>query len=136
MRLVFQNTEQNEIARLIATDLERHLKRLRHIHGGDTVTFDTISAATLTTIEGRLNIRPSCQFSLHLMEEDREKYIPRAGGNAFHILLFQHEDGRLVCSLRSKNIGADQRYQGTTDNPAEFAENVALAIKLFLQYND
>lgn len=136
MEVALEVHEENEIARFIAEDLKKRLRRQRHIHGGDRITFTVISAGTLTTKDYRLGIRPSCQCSIHLLEGKEKKFIPRAGDQVLHILLFVREDGELACRLDSKKIGGDQRYTGNASNLSEFVDSVSLAIKFFLEYNN
>lgn len=136
MKLILQQHHDNRIAHLIAEDLQKRVSRQGHIHGGDTITFTIISAETLTTKDYKLDIRPSCQCSILLLEDGREKTIPRAGGQILHVLLFEREDGELACRLDSKRIGADQRYKGTVNELPKFVGDVGLAIKFFLEYND
>lgn len=136
MELILQEHHNNRIAHLIAQDLQKRLRRQRHIHGGDSITFTVISAETLTTKDCWLDIRPSCQCSIVLLEEGREKMIPRAGGHVLHVLLFERDDGELACRLDSTRLGADQRYKGTANDLPKFVDDAGLAIKIFLEYNN
>jgi hypothetical protein len=133
MEVIVDAQEKNEIGRMIAEDLKKRLLKQRHLHGGDHVTFTILSADHHYERDYLLGILPSSQFLIHLLIDNEELFIPRAGDKDFYVLLYVHNDGELACRLTSKTFAGDERYKGTADKLAEFVDSVGLAIKLFLE---